>query len=321
MRTFSSTCLVLYLSSLAACDGSSGVPMNLCVLASTCTFDDGTHVGVGDTCNSLTLLESMSSAGQGTDARLARANLGCLKKATSCDDIFSCLKASEDEEAVCAEADGDQRCSGDVLVECEDDLDATPDAFDCKAAGLVCGELDGDAACGLAACDPDTDAPYCDGDLLVECDGAGVLVSQDCGFYLGLSCTLESCQTRAGGVCGTDPQGVIACVGDGEACDRDTFENRCDGTVMVTCNRGKESRLDCKALHPDLTCRIDTDNGMAECQPAKNECRIDGDDSCQEGVITTCMMGEITEVDCTRHGHTGCATTREGTRTIAYCVP
>lgn len=321
MRSFLCPFVSVLMLVLVGCDGDTGVSLDLCVLASTCSFDNEERVGVGDTCNLLTMLDATAASGRGTEAKLARVTLSCLKKATNCDDMFSCLKASESEAAVCESADGEDRCSSDVMVECDDYPYTVPDAFDCAAAGLVCGELDGSAQCGSAPCDPDTDAPYCDGDLLVTCDEAGVLVSQDCSFFLGLSCTLQSCHIRAGGACGTNPQGNLDCVGTGDGCDPDTFEPRCDGSVIVSCNRGKQSRLDCKKLHPDLTCGFDAARDTVTCVPARNECSINGDDTCQQGVITTCLMGEITEVDCTRYGHTGCATTREGTRTIAYCVP
>lgn len=302
--------------------GSGDMPLEKCVLASTCSSELGAYLGIGDACNYLNLVGRLAAAGQGSGAKLGKAILDCIKAAGDCDAVEACVKASESEAAVCAGAGGNDRCSGNVMVECGNYPDETPDAFDCADAGLICAQGDYDANCGLATCNPATDQPYCEGNLLVECDeGSGVLVSQDCAHYLGFHCGIDSCQTRAGGVCGTDPEGGINCVGTGDACDEDVFTNRCDGSVMVTCNRGKESRVDCKIAHPDLTCRINSNHGAVECQPEKSECLMSGDDSCDAGVVTTCLMGEITKVDCSKYGHTGCAIAQTDEKTIAYCVP
>lgn len=306
------------------CDGGSGGgAFKTCARVSACMTDEPTSFG--QLCDTVFSINEDGGRDKSTDIKLVDAVIGCVERAKDCDAIEACVKAEPDEAAQCE--DGllsDEVCVGDVMVECTGDPDEVPDAFDCASAGLVCGERDGDAECGEALCDPDTDGQRCDGARFEECDDSGVWRAQDCRYSISYSCSGGgggfTCQVEAGGTCGTGADGDLACVGDGPACDDETFTTRCDGQVLVSCRDGKEARLDCRDLAGWLTCGTDAQIDSLSCVPAANECLPDFDESCSAGVITFCSRGKIEQLDCTKMGLSGCASSSEGNQTVAWCT-
>ncbi|HOX45388.1 MAG TPA: hypothetical protein PK668_17460 [Myxococcota bacterium] len=333
-RTLRSVSVVLGLLALGAaslsCDEKSrSDPAGLlhrCAMASTCA---GGATSLGDICNTLLVYQEGDLATLLGDPMAAAVEdmVACIWAAADCDAMRACVLASASEAQACEGAGPGQRCSGDVLVECDGYPAETPEAWDCAAAGQVCGQTEAGAGCGLEPCTFGTDPDVCDGSVLRRCDeDSGVVQATDCTFYLGYGCTTSGgtwiCKTRAGGTCGTDPEdGGLACIGTGAVCDEATFTGRCEGSRMVTCNRGKESGLDCKLMHPDMECALDQQSGSAICQPASQECVMSGNETCQGGVVSFCLLGERRQVDCRAEGFSGCATgVDEDERTVAYCV-
>ncbi len=328
-KTLTLCCFPFLLATvLPACSSNGGSStedlLEKCVLASKCSLAESETLSLGTVCNLFSTVEGMESQDDSTSTKIISAMISCMMTATTCDQVLACVKASESEAQVCQASGDNNRCSGNVMVECSGNPDEVPDAFDCTAAGLVCAESESDAECGEAICTAGADS-RCEGHLLVKCDDVGVEMITDCHVYTGYHCSGGAgdltCQTRAGGTCGTDPEdGELACVGTGETCDDEMFENHCDGSVMVTCNRGKESRLDCQDLHRELTCGVDAQLGVVNCKPVLDECQLTTDESCEAGTITFCLMGKITELDCTKYGSSGCSSNMIDNRTVAFCV-
>jgi hypothetical protein len=114
--------------------------------------------------------------------------------------------------------------------------------------------------------------------------------------------------------------GESACVGTGPDCDEETFAYGCDGHELVSCRGGKEARLDCRTLHPDLTCVPDGGTaGAAACDFTGN-CADADEATCSSGVIRYCYMGTWHTLDCTEYGYAGCDTDPSGPTPATYCT-
>jgi hypothetical protein len=197
------------------------------------------------------------------------------------------------------------RCSGSYLVNCGTTIGGMTVGQDCSAAGLVCAENAQGAMCATGTCDPTTFKPSCKGDDWVICSAEGG----------GL--TTQSC-SQGGTTCGL-VNGSAECVGTGAACDQTTFMSTCDGTDFVSCTGGKSARFDCKSWDPSLTCSL-SGGIFTPCTGAGTECTDSTSDSCANGVITYCMWGTTTTLDCTSYGLSGCTTSTNGGKTVAGCT-
>jgi len=208
----------------------------------------------------LYVFERGARVDRSTDTKVIRAVLNCIKKASDCNAMKACGKATTEQAKVCPDTGWIRRCAGDILVEC--DGSAQPDAFDCAAAGLHCYQSRYDANCGEASCNPETTKAVCDGDVIKSCY-EGALVLEDCRWRYTFSCESgQGCVWHAGGTCAVNSYGEADCVGTGPACDEKTFKAYCDGPVIVTCAGGKEARLDCSAIDSALTCKKVTKDNM-----------------------------------------------------------
>jgi hypothetical protein len=113
--------------------------------------------------------------------------------------------------------------------------------------------------------------------------------------------------------------GVAQCVGNGAACDEMTAKNSCDGSTIVGCAGGKQSRLDCTTLSSNATCKLQS-NGEAQCVGIGTECTSMTPETCKDGVVTYCSWGTKVTVDCKSYGLSGCATTQVQGTTYARCT-
>jgi hypothetical protein len=140
--------------------------------------------------------------------------------------------------------------------------------------------------------------------MLVYCDSSGALIE-------------KHCSRQNSSECGTNLEGELDCIGTGEDCSGG-HDPHCDGTVMVGCRGGKVVRIDCQEVIPDTTCHdLNDDFWGLMCVP-EQDCPSDfTEETCQDGVITFCWMGEVTTLDCRAYGLSGCRT--EGT--AAACTP
>jgi hypothetical protein len=301
----------------AACSKTAGD--NACALASACFGDTGSSFA--QTCVLFGAYTGVDRSLLSPEEQLYAAAYDCISAASDCTAAKACLGADATQAATCKT--GSAHCSGSVLVDCHEKLpDGTPQAFDCGAAGLVCVETAGDAACGTAKCDPSTTKPSCDGTRAVRCTSPGVLVGGDCSLTFGEDCssdgTTTKCSVHVADACAM-VDGSPSCVGSGAACNADTFEDRCDGSVIVGCSGGKEARFDCNTMRAGLTCKIGS-NGAATCGGTGTECDGHTDESCKDGVVTYCDVDHLATVDCKAAGLSGCATSTEGGQTTARCV-
>jgi hypothetical protein len=312
---------VLLATVVAGCGSSSNsaqVDLEMCARISAC-FEGSDSFAMF--CGYYTLADITGRVSDGTDDQLVASLVDCVKAAPDCAAAKACTAATSAQVAACAGGSA-STCVGDVLVEC--DGSDTPDAIDCGAAGLVCGQTaGGGAACGTASCDPATTPPTCDGLLAVSCDEAGVLVAKDCRVTMTVSCSGTAgemtCQSRVGETCGI-VDGEAECVGTGAACDESTYQNSCDGSVMVTCSGGAVGELDCAAFDPGFACRIEG-HGQTGCAPSATECDVETYvESCAKGVITFCLLGELTTVDCTSFGYSGCSMVPDTEVPAARCT-
>jgi hypothetical protein len=314
---------------LAGCDSGGGGPLksyyDTCALVSACMADDGEHESFGGQCAMLYLYDRMGDRDRSTDVALTASLLDCVGRARDCAGVRACVQADTEQTAACYGRGDDQICVGDALVECQQDEEAPPDAFDCAAAGLVCGGRDGEADCGESICDPDSDEARCDGELLLECTDSGVWQARDCRYDQSVSCSGSAggfeCSVKAGGTCGSGADGEVTCIGDGASCDEETFETVCEGDVLVSCREGQQARLDCSRLAPELTCGPDAQLEGMSCVVEANGCRVDSyDESCAGGVITFCALGEVASLDCKSKGLSGCSSDTVDGRTVAWCT-
>src|SRR5262249_34950034 len=130
-------------------------------------------------------------------------------------------------------------CAGNTLIECDNGTRTTVECGAPLATGPTClTGPDGRGWCADAPCS--AASLTCDGSIARECNLArGLTEATDCGA-LGLECATGRC---------TSPGGGGACTGG--------LSTRCDGTVLVKCYEGVESRIDCATRFPGATCIAD----------------------------------------------------------------
>jgi hypothetical protein len=297
---------------------STGFDPGTCALVSACIGDP--TAGFGSQCETLAsalslLSESMVSSAQ----KLVSSQLACALAAKDCTALKACVDATPAQVAACGSSMVPM-CQGDVLVSCDT---TPPSASDCAAGGLQCIQNSMTAQCGTATCDPTTFVSSCNGDALVQCfDGA--LASATCSAEppstecQGTGSAL-TCVTHAGETCAV-VGGVAGCVGAGAACDESSFQASCEGSVVVTCTGGKIGKYDCQKLGSQVTCGHDPTSAI-NCVGAGTQCNDETSESCNGSVLTYCMWGTISTVDCKQHGLSGCATRQETNRTVAHCTP
>lgn len=92
-------------------------------------------------------------------------------------------------------------------------------------------------------CTYDEFEEHCDGDTIVKCSG-GIVSRTDCADLEGPD---YACIERD-----TNPH--TKCVDPETYCDRDTFNHRCEGDVMVYCSFEEVQTTDCAERQSGDTC-------------------------------------------------------------------
>lgn len=239
-----------------------------------------------------------------TDFQTIRASFLCVTNAKSCEEMMACITPSTEVIAACQSSYTNTICMGDLHVDCW----GSPTMHDCTNVGLTCVQGVEEAFCGADTCSPAQQTTYCAGDLVVSCSSGFVFVVRDCSFG-----------GKQGGTCRANQSGFAECVGTGPVCDP-MMADHCDGSTVVRCMNGKESRLDCQDLGGDLTCR--DDEGGIDCDFKYDECRYDTPETCENGVITFCAENRFDTLDCKEYGYASCALTDNGWGAIVgFCVP
>ncbi len=294
-----------------------------CLRINACEVDGGTPMGL-QACMRHVLEVPWSWATVGPQQALLAA-MACKLAAPDCVGVRACTPAVEGFAGACADAPGSDLCVGDTWVFC-DELGAPTLAMDCAAAGEKCNR-DIWAGCGVEPCKFGETEAQCDGDSLVECSPAGLMVRIDCPTQYNVVYVNgkdgEMVYSIAGETCGFDEQrNALGCVGTGDACD--FFSQACDGAVLETCAGGKLGHRDCAAIDPPgQGCGFVQSGqfaGAAACGLLPSACDLGADESCVDGVLGYCNWGQPASLDCAAAGYGGCASAVQGDRTIAYCT-
>jgi hypothetical protein len=299
-----------------------------CARVDACAASDAERIGVNG-CYALRELRPWRAVLGAVDKVTLEA-FECKLAAESCDDIRACEPALEPFTEFCAEKVYGDHCAGNTWVVCDDGTSEPLAAVDCGAAGLVCGEQFG-AGCGLERCEYGVTKTKCDGDTLIECAAAGVVVHTDCRVDNTLVVLTNAehediLYTIAGEVCGVDNKdfkGEYRCIGAGAPCSE--FAQRCDGTVLETCTGGYVSRRDCGDLDPaGMSCGFFAEGPLAgamTCGAVDTPCSAGDDESCDDGIISLCALTRPAQLDCRALGYAGCETGHRHGRRIAWCTP
>jgi hypothetical protein len=150
----------------------------------------------------------------------------------------------------------------------------------CGPGGFLFSDFN---ACVFGPCPPDAER-QCRGDVAEICSGSsGPLLRGDCG--------------RFGWTCGEGEKGVD-CVGK-TSCASNT-EPACDGTAIVACNGGYESRLDCAANPTKRRCV------GGKCAPTGEECLLSDSPRCEDSSLSFCADGFLITLDCMDLGFSAC---------------
>ncbi len=290
-------CCILVMTLASGCENGKKGILEASALVSSC-IQLTEPEPIGRIYTNFVLSESLYKS-IGTPGRLVAAGIDCLRSADDCDDVFGCLYANPEQAKVCESVEYDEKCSGNVLVDCWSS-DGRYEITDCGRAGLTCAETETSAACGESHCEGPVEP--CDGDIYQDCQSAGLLTMYDCSWL--------------GGTCGVGTDGY-SCVGDGEECSGGPSP-RCEGDVAYHCLEGRVAHLDCAGFVANGTCvEIETEVfcGLDDgCIPYTSE-------ECVNGVISFCHLGVITELDCIKLGYSGCDTFNDWDYGGAFCTP
>lgn len=286
-------------------DGRFASIASACARASACAPPEAS---MGTLCGLILLADpAVRADDSSTTTALARAFGRCLREAATCAEVRACSGATPDDANLCAERWAG--CRGDTLVECSF---GEAEAVDCRAAGLVCGESATSASCGTARCDAATFTETCQGSAFLECN-EGTVRHKDCAYDVSVSCGGDSsCMPLVGGTCGNRGDGSIGCVGTDGECDEDAFVSTCQGSRIVSCRGGRIATFDCAQTAAEhlgpATCRERADG--PRCEPVEITCDPTAPpaETCQDGAVTFCMMGQQRTIDCAAHGLGGCRT-------------
>jgi len=178
------------------------------------------------------------------DTRMQRASLSpakvnfietiaaCGLSSSTCEDFRLCVHGGT--LRTCS-GPNDDRCDGQVAVDCRHSSDAFPTLQFCEEVGSTCDYQ----SCKDAtepqpeACDPTTTSAHCDGETLVFCNGAlETLVRMDCAAA-GKVCTPTGCQGEAPVECEEPPA---------------EWGGSCDGDEAVLCVLNRRVRIPCSAV-------------------------------------------------------------------------
>ena len=232
-------------------------------------------------------------------AHLSATEVNCIANAGSdCAAAKRCL-SNGNTPATCSGVA--TSCVGNVWQQCNVAAGSAGNngiqSFDCGSVGEMCVTNNGNTDCGFGTCSGG--AATCSGTLVQSCNN-GVLQQNDCA-KIDATC---------------NPSGIAGahCRGNGAACSKGPFGDttlRCDGSVLVSCTDGQESRTDCSRYA--LGCFTSSGaNAFAcaagtECDPASFSA------ICMGTSLTFCNKGVKQTVDCKSVGFTACNPNGGGT--------
>jgi hypothetical protein len=294
--------------------------LRLCAFDSACS--NGADVsalpgGFGFMCSGWVLAAASAPDAGGSGGAVGVPSLSCLEDAKTCADWWACSAPTPAEEALCGGKTGDRCVNGVALEGCPKPTSAT----DCGASGLAC-TTDTEppwATCTSVTCDGGNPL-HCEGNTLIGCDpSAGTIDHRDCTRADGF-------QYVSGGY---SPQPLVGvcenaqCVGAGAPCTASPPNDMsCQGSAVVGCAGGRMGTFDCATLGLGLTC-AQAPASIAYCTSTDADCDGSATESCSNGVITSCLFGKTTSIDCKSYGFSGCAFTAGGEGGVSpapYCT-
>ena len=139
-------------------------------------------------------------------------------------------------------------CDGDYARYCSRDA-GQGGAVNCALTGRPCLLQGGFARCSTG---PACDAFRCAGQALVTCLNS--LEGPSFACPTGTTCTALT----LGGYCAPPA---------GSACTPASGVDRCEGTILHFCAAGKETTVDCAAVHAFWTCKADLAHPNPTCAP------------------------------------------------------
>jgi hypothetical protein len=202
----------------------------------------------------------------------------CVAGAQTCGEAQTC------EGTECT--DEDAFCEGDTLVFCEYGYLLR---LDCSDRGDQCmtyswGLFSGISTCGYDTCTQDQIGEWCDGNIYMSCFG-GVMSRLDCADVPAL----------INGVCHEVENNAECVTGPTETCDDATFQDRCEGNVLVACQNDVVVRWDCAEAPYYTGCSVIGD--QAQCTISGTLCTSQ-DNGCAGDVLRLCVDGALQEFDC-----------------------
>jgi hypothetical protein len=211
----------------------------------------------------------------------------CAGSSSKCSDALSCASRNHGSDWCAAHANGG--CDGDLLIHCVGGWGL--EQSDCSATGLHCATANGASSCSDGiSCDPSVE-DHCDGNRFVTCDSVSKLqASYECGAFGG------TCQHVTMG-----SQSVTGCLPASGSCGVDG--TTCDGTTMVVCEFGFQSRVECAKFASHCAAAA---NGQLGCVPDASDCGSTTPDSCDGSALRMCVNGKLEATPCSSIGFTGC---------------
>lgn len=255
-----------------------------CVTAAAC----GITTGGVSVCTQLVVL--VNDPQFETAAHLSPAEVNCIANAGSdCAAAKRCL-AGGNTPATCSGAA--TSCVGNTWQQCNAAAGSAGNqgiqTYDCSSHGEMCVTNNGNTDCGFGTCSGG--AATCMGNVVQSCNN-GILQETDCA-KIDATC---------------NPQVTAHCRGNGAACSKGPLGDttlRCDGSVLVSCSDGQESRSDCGRFN--LGCFPGVGNNAFGCA-AGNDCDPNNfSATCVGTKLTFCNKGVMQTVDCKTSGFAAC---------------
>jgi len=168
--------------------------------------------------------------------------------------------------------------------------EADPPSMECLLAAESCDEV---RCCwGVnsdAACDPDTYADGCAGNVQISCwplaDGRAMVRRWDCAWSSGNPLCLTNSDGGTG--CGSGP------------CDSEGKPAVCEGNVRISCEEGVERRVDC-AERGRKCANVATEEGIEAACVLEEGCLVP---YCDDNVFVMCKGGaEVARYNCGWYG-------------------
>ncbi|MGZ3406501.1 MAG: hypothetical protein ACXVAN_08680 [Polyangia bacterium] len=268
--------------------------------AAACITASGCGIIVGGISNCTQYVVLVNDPAVAAAAHLSPSQVNCIAAAGSdCAKAKQCL-ANGMTPATCS---GNARsCTGNVWQQCTATAGSGTNMgiqlYDCSSVGEMCVTNNGNTDCGFGTCSggaatcvtPDGTAG---GNLVQSCNN-GILQRQDCGRFD------SSC----------NPSGILGahCRGNGAACSKGPLGDttlRCDGTVLVSCSDGQESRYDCGK--DNLGCFSGVGGNAFGCAAGADCDPRNFSATCVGTKLTFCNKGLVQTADCGAAGFASCS--------------